>query len=411
MDTDSSIRPRLLSRTGLSYLAWFSGLGGGSGFEAYRWLGVFCLAAVLIATALLARSLFDRGVVAAWLIAIAPVAAASGAYARFYMPFAAVCTLTLVIAARMRDDPRLRAWFVAGCVAARSLHEFGMLLAIVPAAGWLCAESDEERRSSAWLLLATTAALVAEHTLLLWLPCIVWSCESATWGFSSSGLPTVASTALPVAAFAASAEIVFAIAAAAIAGGAAIGRSGRTACSPSQPPAQRRSSPTVCWRRSSSSGRSRGRLRRARSAAGLLAATAGSVVWIALIFVRGNALVDARFVWGLLQGSFAFPWSGIGFLVTEQPVAAAAITLGVWRGAVAASTRHTVPARTLAVLLYLELLSFGVAGMAVRARFLVLIMPLISVFAGAGILWLARLRRGRSCAARFSWRALWSLRL
>ena len=68
---------------------------GGAGFEAYRWLGVFCLAGVIIATALLARSLFDRGVVAAWLIALAPVAVASGAYARFYMPFAAVCTLTL----------------------------------------------------------------------------------------------------------------------------------------------------------------------------------------------------------------------------------------------------------------------------------------------------------------------------
>ena len=45
---------------------------------------------VIIAAALLARSLFDRGVVAAWLIALAPVAVASGAYARFYMPFAAV---------------------------------------------------------------------------------------------------------------------------------------------------------------------------------------------------------------------------------------------------------------------------------------------------------------------------------
>ena len=145
--------------------------------------------------------------------------------------------------------------------------------------------------------------------------------------------------------------------------------------------------------------------------AGLLAATAGSVAWIALIFVRGNALVDARFVWGLLQGSFTFPWSGIQYLVTEQPVVAAAITLGVWRGAFAAPTRRAIPARTLAVLLYLELLSFGVTGMDVRARFLVLIMPLIAVFAGAGILWLASDRGGAlSLVARFSWLALSSSR-
>ena len=96
-----------------SYLAWLSQALGGGGFDAYRWLGVFCLAGVITATALLARSLFDRGAVAAWLIAVAPVAVAGGAYARFYMPFAAVCTLTLIAATRMRDGPRHRAWFVA----------------------------------------------------------------------------------------------------------------------------------------------------------------------------------------------------------------------------------------------------------------------------------------------------------
>ena len=374
-----------------SYLAWLSGLVGGAGFEAYRWLGVVSLAAVIIAAAMLVRSLFDRGMVTAWLIALAPVAVASGAYARFYMPFAAVCTLTLICAARMREGSRFRAWFVAGCVAARSLHEFGMLLALVPAAGWLCAESGEERRSFGRLLMVTTAALVAEHTLLLWLPCIAWNCESATWGFSASGFPVISSTALPVAAFAAPAEVVFAFAAAGVsalasyrtiradilftiaaAGAAALFANGVVAAL------------IVLWliARPSHAGKV--------VSAGLLAATAGSAAWIALIFVRGNALVDGRFVWGLLQGSLSFPWSGFQYLVAEQPVVAAAITLGVWRGAFAASTGPAIPARTLAVLLYLELLSFGVTGIDVRSRFLVLIMPLMAVFAGAGILWLAR---------------------
>lgn len=374
-----------------SYLAWLTDLWSGTGFEAYRWLGVSCLAAVIMATALLARSLFDRGVVAAWLIALAPVAVASGAYARFYMPFAAVCTLTLVSAARMRERSRMRVWFVAGCVAARSLHEFGMLLAIVPAAGWLCAESSEERRWFAWLLLVTTAALVAEHTLLLWLPCLAWNCESATWGLSSSGFPAITSTALPVAAYSRPAEVLFAIAAAgaaavvsyrtiradtlftiAAAGAAALFANGAVAAL------------IVLWSiaRPSQSGKV--------VRAGLLAATAGSVAWIAVIVVRGNALVDARFVWALLQGSVNFPWGGIQYLVTEQPVVAAAIVLGVWRGAFATPTPRAIPARTLALLLYLELLSFGVTGMDVRPRFLVLIMPLIAVFAGAGIVWLAR---------------------
>jgi len=375
-----------------SYLAWLSDLVGGAGFEAYRWLGVFSLAAVIIATASLARSLFDRGFVAGWLIALAPVAAASGAYARFYMPFAAVCTLTLLVAARLRDDPRKGVWFVAGCVAARSLHEFGMLLALVPAAGWLCAESTEERRSFAWLLLATTVTLAAEHALLLWLPCIAWNCEAATWGFSSSGLPSMTTTALPVAAFATYQDIAFAIAVAGVAAAAsyktiradwvftiaaavaaALFANGVVAAL------------VVLWliARPSDAGKV--------VRAGLLAAIAGSVAWIAVIVVRGNTLVDARLVWGLLKNSSTFPWGGIQYLVTEQPVVTAAITLGVWRTAFAAPARRAIPARTLALLLYLELLSFGVTGTDVRPRFLVLIMPLIAVFAGAGILWLARI--------------------
>jgi len=376
---------------GYSYLAWLTDLVSGAQFEAYRWLGVVSLAAVIIATALLARSLFDRGAVAAWLVALAPVAVASGAYARFYMPFAAVCTLTLVSAVRMRKDPRLRAWFVAGCVAARSLHEFGTLLAIVPAAGWLCAESREERRSFAWLLLVTTAALVAEHTLLLWLPCIAWNCESATWGLSSSGFPAITSAAVPVAAYSRPAEVLFAIAAAGIAavvsyrtvradilftiaaaGAAALFANGAVAA--------------LVVLLSIARPSHIGKVVRA----GLLAATAGSVAWIAVIFVRGNALVDARFVWGLLQGSFTFPWGGIQYLVTEQPVMTAASALGVWRGAFRTPMPRAIPARTLALLLYLELLSFGVTGMDIRPRFLVLIMPPMAVFAGAGILWLAR---------------------
>jgi len=375
---------------GYSYLAWLTDLVSGGGFEAYRWLGLFCLAGVIVATALLARSLFDRGVVAAWLIALAPVAVASGAYARFYMPFAALCTLTLVCAVRIREVPRLRVWFVVGCVAARSLHEFGMLLAIVPAAGWLCAESGEERRSFAWLLLATTAALVAEHTLLLRLPCLAWNCESATWGLSSSGFPALTSAALPVAAYSAPAEVLFAVAAAGIAAGVSY-RTIRAdilftiaaACVAALFANGAVAALVVLW--SIARPSDAGKVVRA----GLLAATAGSVAWIVLLVFRGNALVDARFVWGLLRGSFNFPWSGIQYLVTEQPVVAAAIMLGVWRGALVTST-HAIPARTLAVLLYLELLSFGVTGMDVRARFLVLIMPLVAVFAGAGILWLAR---------------------
>ena len=392
---------------GYSYLAWLTEIASGAGFEAYRWLGVICLAAAVIATAWLARSLFDRGVVAAWLVALAPVAAAGGAYARFYMPFAAVCTLTLLVAAHMRERPRLRAWFVMGCVAARSLHEFGMLLALVPAAGWLCAGSAGERRSFAWLSLVTTAALVAEHTLLLWLPCIAWNCESATWGLSSSGLPTFTTTALPVAAFAAPREIVFAIAVSGVAAGVSyrtiradrvftVAAAGAAALFANGVVAAL----VVLWLIAMPSHG--GKIVRS----GLLAATAGSVAWIAVILVRGNALVDARFVWQLLQGSFAFPWSGIRYLVTEQPVAASAIALGVWRGAFAASTRFTIPARTLAVLLYLELLSFGVTGMEVRPRFLALVMPLIAVFAGAGIHWLAG-----TAAAPFSRRSVHAARL
>jgi hypothetical protein len=372
-----------------SYLAWLSDFASGAGFEAYRWVGVVCLAAVILATALLARSLFDRGMVAAWLIALAPVTVASGAFARFYMPFAAVCTLTLILAARLREDPRMRAWFVVGCVAARSLHEFGMLLALVPAAGWLCAESAEERRSFAWLFVVTAAALVTEHTVLLWLPCLAWNCQGATWGFSSSGLPTIASMALPVAAFAPPSEIAFAVVAAAITAGvsyrtiradglftiaaaiaAALFANGAAAAL------------VLLW--SIARPAHAGKVARA----GLLAAAAGSVAWIALVYVRGNALVDARLVWGLLRSSFIFPWSGIQYLLTEQPVVVAAIMLGIWRGAF---TRRAIPARMLALLLCLELLSFGVTGMDVRARFLVLIMPLIAVFAGAGTIWLARI--------------------
>ena len=375
-----------------SYLAWLSDLFSGAGFEAYRWLGLFCLAAVVMATASLARSLFDRGVVAAWLIALAPVAVANGAYARFYMPFAAVCTLTLIAAARMREGRRARAWFVAGCVAARSLHEFGMLLALVPAAGWLCAESAEERRTFGRMMLITTAVLLAEHALLLWVPCASWNCERATWGLFFTGISAIISTALPVAAFASPGEIAIAIGAGAVAAGTSYRtiRADRLFTIAAGVAAALLANGVVTalvvlW--SIAKPSQAGRVVRA----GLLAATAGSVSWIALILVRANALVDARFVWELVQGSFRFPWSAIQDLATAHPVVAAAIMLGVWRGAFMASTRSTFPARTLAVVLFLELLSFSITGTDVRSRFLVLIMPLAAVFAGAGILCIARI--------------------
>ncbi len=373
-----------------SYLAWLTGLAGGDGFEAYRWLGVLCLAGVIVAAAQLARSLFDRGSATAWLIALAPAAVAAGAYARFYMPFAAVCTLTLIAATRMRDDPRQRAWFVAGCVAARSVHEFGMLLAIVPAAGWLCAGSSDERRTFTWLTVITGTVLLAEHTLILWLPCILWSCQGATWGFSSSGIPSFTSSAAPIAAFASPAEIAVGVV---IAGTASVAGHRKiradvlftiaTAVAAALFANGVVAALVVLWALARPSDAAK------TARAGLLAAAAGTVGWIALIAVRGNALVDARMVEGLLRTSFTFPWGGILQLATQEPLLVAAVVAGIWRSAFARAARHPIAARTLAVLLYLELLSFGATGTDVRSRFLVLLMPLGAVFAGAAIHWFA----------------------
>ncbi len=348
------------------------------------------MAAVIAASALLARALFgSQGVVAAWLVALSPVMTAGGAYARFYMPFAALCTLTLIAASRMRERPHLRVWFVIGCLVARSLHEFGMLLALVPAAAWLCAESDRERRSAAWLLLITTAALAAEHSLLVWLPCTVRACADGAWGLSSTGFPAITAIALPVAAQATPAELITAIAVAGIAavasyrrigtdlifvvaagGAAAVFANGVVAAL------------VVLWSiaRPHDAGKFVG--------AGLLAVIAGSLAWIALMHLRSDALVDANFVGGLLRSSFIYPWSGGEHFATRQPLVSAAIVLGVWRGVVAPTTPRSAAARTMAMLLLVELLSFGVSGIDVRSRFVVLLMPLLAVFAGGGVLWL-----------------------
>ena len=188
-----------------------------------------------------------------------------------------------------------------------------MLLALVPAAGWLCAESSEERRSFAWLLLITAAALVAEHTLLLWLPCIAWNCESATWGLSSSGLPNITSTALPVAAFATPVEIASAAVAAGVA--AAVELSDHPGGRAVHHRSRRRGGP-LRQRRGGGACRSlvdcAAELTPGRSCEpGYSQSPPDPSPGSRSSPLRSNALVDARFVWGLLQSSFTFPWSGI----------------------------------------------------------------------------------------------------
>jgi hypothetical protein len=102
-------------------------------------------------------------------------------------------------------------------------------------------------------------------------------------------------------------------------------------------------------------------------------------------------LVDAGLVWGLLQGSLVYPWSGVQFMASEQPLTTVAIALGIWRGSQSMLAANPLGTRALALLLWFELLTFGVTGVDVRSRFLVLLMPLIAVFAGVGIAWLAEI--------------------
>ena len=210
-------------------------------------------------------------------------------------------------ATRLREGRRQGAWFVAGCMAARSLHEFGMLLALVPAAGWLCAETAEERRSFAWLLLVTTAALVAEHTLCCGFRASRGTARAQRGVSRPSGLPEHHQHGSAGGGFCHargdcfcycrcrgcrrselsddSGRPVFTIAAACA---AALFANGAVAAL------------VVLW--SIARPSHAGKIVRA----GLLASTAGSVAWIALIAIRSNVLVDARFVWGLLQGSSSF---------------------------------------------------------------------------------------------------------
>ena len=103
-------------------------------------------------TALLARSLFGRGVVAAWLIALAPVAVAK-VPTRFYSHSHMLPGWRALQRSRARGSS-WDAWPRVACTSPACRRD-------VPAAGWLCAEFSEEA-SLTWLLLVTTA-LIAEH--------------------------------------------------------------------------------------------------------------------------------------------------------------------------------------------------------------------------------------------------------
>jgi hypothetical protein len=131
-------------------------------------LGVATLAAVYR----LAGQLFDRrvGLLAALLLAVAPVAVRDAHYVKHDVPVTLLVVLTLAVLAPLTKDPvrrqKPRAWLLAGALAglAMSTHYYAVFVAVpVAVAALVSAPNPAESygRRLRWLVLAGAAAALA----------------------------------------------------------------------------------------------------------------------------------------------------------------------------------------------------------------------------------------------------------
>jgi hypothetical protein len=144
-----------------SYAAWLAGTLFGHSLEVYRFVSVFFAALAVVFMYLLVRGVAPRpaAIVAALLLATFPPLIMASVTARFYTAFvaAALCAAWLLSRVRFEESSTPAAtagtarWFLVTLAAATLLHEFGMILALLP----LCAAACAGRPGAArrWLFV------------------------------------------------------------------------------------------------------------------------------------------------------------------------------------------------------------------------------------------------------------------
>jgi hypothetical protein len=154
-----------------TYAAWLSGVLFGHGFAAYRLPSLVSALVAIVLAYRLARMAQDSAGLA--LISTAAVAAMpwtifSAQWARFYATFIAVMLASALLFLRYLRTGRGLSWWLGSIWLAHLIHEFAILLALLPAIVWMLADGKRllplPYRTTA---LALAAFLAGEASVLL----------------------------------------------------------------------------------------------------------------------------------------------------------------------------------------------------------------------------------------------------
>ena len=154
-----------------TYAAWLSGALFGHGFPAYRLPSLLSAATALVLAFRLAR--IAQGSTALAIIATAAAAALpwtifGAQWARFYAMFIAVMLASVLLFVRSIRTGRGMWWWLGSIWVAHLLHEFAILLILLPACVWM---SEDEKKPVIFpyrtTALALAAFLAAEGTVVL----------------------------------------------------------------------------------------------------------------------------------------------------------------------------------------------------------------------------------------------------
>jgi hypothetical protein len=144
-----------------SYAAWLAGTLFGHSLEVYRVVSVLFAALAVVLMYLLVRQVAPRpaAIVAALLLATFPPLIVASVTARFYTAFVAASLCAAWMLSRVRFEAGSTSaatagttrWFLVTLAAASLLHEFGMLLALLPLCAAACAGRPGAARG--WLFV------------------------------------------------------------------------------------------------------------------------------------------------------------------------------------------------------------------------------------------------------------------
>ena len=389
-----------------SYAAWLGGALFGHSLVVYRSVSLLFAGLAVLSMYLLVRRVASRraAAIAAILLASSPLFITASVSARFYTAFvaAALCAAWLFLrqeghAGRLPRGLHPGAiWFVAAVVLARLLHEYALVLMVLPLCQAACADRRDGRPHALRLFAACALALAAVQAG--WMLVEGASAAAVAQVPVPFGLSVFAHAPLarpPLFVFALAGPQAVAL----IAGGIGlIALITRRTIGTSWPLIAACAACALLFQTGAAlmvvAAWALARPARASQAvaAGAIVYAGGAGLWLAHTFLVTDAQMSLAHIVDMVLATAGYPWEAVAHVGRQMPFVALAAA-GTVVALLARPRPDDRPLRALAVFGLASLAALGISALELKERYLLLIAPVVFIaaaaFADRAITWLS----------------------